>query len=223
MKLMTAATAAAAMLLVLAGCPSPVGAGSSESANGSAGGTLAEASSLFVPDAQTGSYDFSTNDSAYWGPNGYTLWTLSSSQTPFAQRDVVLTKTSGNAYAGYGIVFCEYDSGDAAHDETMLVVMINTQAQYSVGVATGSSYTAYTSSTWLSSNYLAKGLGMANEVKVTRDASGLFTLYLNGVEVMSFRDGRTPLQMGGGDGYLAVISPQDSFPQTPVTIIYKEK
>jgi len=210
------------LLFVLTGCPSPVGEGPNTNTNSSSGGTVAKVTSLFVPNAQTNSYDFSTNDSAYWGTNGFTLWSLSSSQTLFAQRDVLLTKTSGNAYAGYGIVFCEYDSSDAAHDETMLVVMINTQGQYSVGEATGSTYTAYTSSTWVSSNYLNKGT-MTNEVKVTRDSSGLFTLYLNDNQAMTFHDGRTPLQTGGGDGYLAVVSPQDSFPQIPVTINFKDK
>ena len=39
---------------------------------------------------------------------------------------------------------------------------------------------------------------------------------------MTFHDGRTPPEAGGGDGYLAVISPQDSFPQTAVTVNFKE-
>ena len=104
----------------------------------------------------------------------------------------------------------------------MLVAMINTQQQYSVGKATGSVYTRYTSSTWVQSTVLGKGYGVPNDVKITRDSSGLFTLTLNAVIVMTFRDGRIPLQTGGGDGYLAVISPQDSFPGTPVTVTYKD-
>ena len=210
---------------ILVGCRFS-SAGSSSggtSAGGDSSGTVAQEDKLFLKQAD-GGFLFSTNDQAYWGSSGYTLWSLSCpSQTPFTQRDVALTKTSGDGYAGYGIVLCEYDSGDADNDETMLVVMINTQQQYSVGEATGSVYTAYTSPTWIQSLSLSRGYGMTNEVKVTRDGTGLFTLYLNGSQAMTFHDGRTPLQSGGGDGYIAVISPQDNFPQTPVTISYTDK
>ena len=85
--------------------------------------------------------------------------------------------------------------------------MINAQRQYSVGEANGSVYTPYTASTWMPSSSLAMGYGMTNTVQVTRDAGGLFTLSLNGDVTMTFRDGRTPLHSGGGDGYLVVISP----------------
>ena len=124
---------------------------------------------------------------------------------------------------GYGIVFCQYDTNNAFHDETMLVVMINTKQQYSVGEATGAIYTPYTNPTWIEDKSLVLGYGMQNEVLVTRDAGGLFTLSLNGTAAMTFRDGRTPLREGGGEGYLAVISPQDSFPATTVSISYRDK
>lgn len=221
MKRLSCSLLASAGLLLLGGCPSPTG-GSAGSSGGTGGGeTVAQVDSLFEQQAE-GSYEFSTNDSEYWGSNGYTLWALTSSQAAFSKRDVKLTKTSGNAYAGYGFVFCEYDSGDAYGDESMLVVMINEELQYSVGVATGSTYTAYTSSTWVTSDYLHAGQGMTNEVQVTGDGAGHFVLSLNGNEVLDFQDGRTPLATGGGDGYLVVISPQDSFPQTPVTVEFME-
>jgi len=170
------------------------------------------------------SWLFSTNDSAFWGPNGYTLWALPlAGQATFAMRDVELVKNSGNAWAGYGIIFCQLVTGEPSSEESMLLVMINTQQQYSLGEVSGSRYTPYTSPTWVSHSGLNRGYGIVNRVTVTRDAGGLFTLYVNQVPVMTFRDGRTPVPAGGGDGYLAVISPQDVFPQSPVTVSYMEK
>ena len=186
-------------------------------------GPVVEQSSLFV-EQEDGSYLFTTNDPAYWGPNGYTVWALPClPQVTFTQRDVLLAKQSGNTYAGFGLVFCQYDTGDPALGETMLVVMINTQQQYSVGEATGSQYTAYTNPTWIQDPILGKGYGLSNEVRVTRDFSGLFTLVLNEKQIMTFRDGRIPLHPGGGEGYIAVISPLDGFPLTQVSICYRDQ
>ena len=210
------------IILLPVGCPTPAGNNPAPPSDPGTGGVVQQQNNLFVSQPN-GEYDFLTNDSAYQGTNGYTLWALPlPGQTVFTKRDVTLTKSGGNGYAGYGIVFCQYDTGNPSLGETMLVAMINTQQQYSVGEATGSVYTRYTSSTWVQSTVLGKGYGVPNDVKITRDSSGLFTLTLNAVIVMTFRDGRIPLQTGGGDGYLAVISPQDSFPGTPVTVTYKD-
>jgi hypothetical protein len=208
-------------IVLPSGCPSPAGGTQAAVDDMGTAGVVEQKNELFVQ--QNGGYGFTTNDNAYCGPNGYTLWSLPlAGQQTFTQRDVTLIKNSGNAYAGYGIIFCQYDTGNLSLGETMLVVMINSQQQYSVGEATGSVYTPYTSPTWVQKPGLAKGYGMTNNLKVTRDMDGLFHLSLNGSEVMTFRDGRIPLQAGGGDGYLVVISPQDSFPGTPVTVSYKE-
>ncbi len=214
-------TAASLLAAILAGCPS-ANTGTTTTTDNGPGDVVEQNSNLFVPQSDPKSYRFSTNDSAYWGPNGYTLWGLSlAGQIPFLQRDVTLVKTSGNTYAGYGVVFCEYETGTPAV-ETMLLVMINTQQQYSVGSVTGSDYTPYTNPMWIQDLHLNRGYGIANEVKITRDANGLFTLSLNNNQVMTFQDGRAPVQTGGGDGFLVVISPQDSFPQIPVTVSYTE-
>jgi hypothetical protein len=210
------------VILLPLGCHPPgaadMGAGNG---GGGPGGDVAQRSDLFVP--QNGGYLFSTYDSAFWSPRGFTLWALPlAGQPSFLQRKVSLLKSSGNAYAGYGLVFCQYDTGDPAIGESMLVVMINAQRQYSVGEANGSVYTPYTASTWMPSSNLAMGYGMTNTVQVKRDEGGLFTLSLNGEVTMTFRDGRTPLHSGGGDGYLVVISPQDSFPATPVTVTFMD-
>ena len=96
-------------------------------------------------------------------------------QTTFVQRDVSLVKNSGNAYAGYGVIFSQYDPGARA-GETMLLVMINTQQQYSVGSVTGADYTPYTTPMWIQDLHLKRGYGVSNEVKITRDSGGLLAL-----------------------------------------------
>lgn len=211
------------LLLLLGGCPSPNDREAWTPADGT-GGTSEQHDELFIRQADPGEWLFSTNDRAFWGPSGYTLWALPLPDQPtFTQRDVDLVKTSGNAWTGYGIIFCHRDTGDPSLGESMLLVMINTQQQYSLGEVTGSRYTPYTSPTWVRCAGLFKGYGVTNGVKVTRDAGGLFTLYVNQGQVMTFRDGRTPAPTGGGNGYLVVISPQDSFPQSPVSVVFTEK
>jgi hypothetical protein len=212
------------LAVLLFGCPSPyTPEEAATTPDTGTGGSAEQHDELFAQQPDQ-SWLFSTTDSAFWGLNGYTLWALPlAGQAAFAQRDVELVKSSGNAWAGYGIIFCQLDTGDPSTGESMLLVMINTQQQYSLGEVTGSRYTPYTSATWVSHAALNRGYGVVNRVTVTRDAGGLFALYLNQVQVMTFRDGRSPAPAGGGDGYLAVISPQDSFPQIPVTVSYMEK
>jgi len=50
------------------------------------------------------------------------------------------------------------------------------------------------------SPYLNRGYGVTNEMRITRDAGRLFTLSLNNNQIMTFHDGRIPVQTGGGDG-----------------------
>jgi len=214
----------AAVTAVLGGCPSSYdpGNGTPDSSAGT-GGTPQQNDELFVQQSDPQNWHFTTADTAYWGPSGYTLWSLSlPDQEPFAQREVSLVKTSGNAWAGFGLVLSHVDSAGAAL-ESMLLVMINTQQQYTIGEVNGSHFNPYTSPTWVTSPNLTRGYGGSNDVKVTRDAGGQFTLYLNQVQTATFRDGRTDAPDGGGNGFLVVISPQDSFPQIPVSVSFTEK
>jgi len=213
------------VVTLLVSCPLP-GVGSSGDpgqGTGGTGGTPEQHDELFVQQSDPASWLFTTCDSAYWGPTGYTLWSLPLGATdPFVQREVTLVKTSGNAWAGFGVAFCHVDPG-AGESESMLLVMINTQQQYSAGEVSGSHYSPYTTPTWVTHASLARGYGVPNTVTVTREAGGLFTLYLNQVSAMTFHDGRTPRPGGGGNGYLVVISPQDSFPTSPVCVTFTEK
>jgi hypothetical protein len=185
----------------------------------------AEVESLFTPSTDSSGnafFDFETRDSAYITDRGYTLWALRAApQDPFVSRTVVLNKLGGNPSAGYGLVFCSRRA-DAHADETMLVAMIDAQQEYAIGEAVGSTYRPIVS--WTYSPLLKLGYGQANELGLSLDGeTRVFTLSINGEAVAEFSPMENDYYCGGGNGYLAVISPEDDFPRNPVHIIYQEK
>ena len=174
-----------------------------------------------VPVEDGGGYRLTTNDSAFWGPYGYTLWALKGAeQTPFTTREAALCKTSGDDSAGFGIVICHYEDADPGIGETMLVVMINTKQQYIVGEVIGAEFTPIVP--WTYSDRLLANKGQTNVVLVDYDdAIEEYILRLNGTEVKRFRDDEAPYHnAGGGDGYIVVISPLDEFPAVPVQVTF---
>ena len=197
------------------GCPSP--SGTTTGPSNPEAGQVAMRSDLFVPDG--GNVTFTTNDPAYWTENGYTLWApTGGSQSTFASLERKLTKTEGDGDAGYGLVFCHYDTGDSALGETMLVVMLNTKGKYIAGEVVGSTFTAFFP--WTYTSTLSPGLGVANRLKVTL-SGGEFVIFLNDNEVKHFTDSEAPLHTQGADGYIVVVSPSDSFPRHPVTVQFE--
>jgi hypothetical protein len=193
--------------------------------SGSQGGGGAEAESLFVSSTDSSgaaAVYFRTSDAAYISDNGYTLWSLKAAdQSPFVSRTVVLNKQSGDPGAGFGIVFCRHGASSIA-DETMLVAMIDTEQEYIVGEAIGSSFTAIVP--WTSSPYLKRGYNQANAMSVSLDRmTRVFTLFINGERVKTFSAIEPGYDLSGGNGYIAVISPRDDFPTTPVCIAYIEQ
>ena len=183
-------------------------------------GGIVETDNLFVALATTpGAYSMKIDDIAYLGPSGYTLWSLKgTSQTPFVSETVTVTKRSGDEWAGYGMVFCQYDTGDPLLGETMLVAMIDTHGEYIVGEATRGSFTAFCD--WTASTSLVQGLGAANIISVVKSGSQ-FVLSLNGTEAYRFQDSGTPSHDGGRSGLIAVISPDDQLPWIPVQVDYQ--
>jgi hypothetical protein len=177
-----------------------------------------------VPVEEGGGYRLTTNDSAFWGPYGYTLWALKGAeQTPFTTRKAALCKTSGDDSAGFGIVICHYEDADPGIGETMLVVMINTKQQYIVGEVIGAEFTQIVP--WTYSDRLLANKGQTNVVRVDYDdVLEEYILWLNGTEVKSFRDDEAPFHSAGGDnGYIVVISPLDEFPAVPVQVSFKDQ
>ncbi len=198
--------------LLFTGCPVssvPVNPGLPD------GPVIEENSSLFVQDAESGVVTLTTNDRAYTGQYGYTLWTEGSEVfSPFHHLNVTLSKTSGNDAAGYGVVFCSYDN-------TMLMVLINTKCEYIIGELTGTVFTELTG--WTETNDLGSGYNQTNIIDIQFDpGTGNFTLVFNGGEAVTFRDDEEPFHTGGKNGCIVVISPQDNFPDIPVSITFKK-
>jgi hypothetical protein len=213
-----------ALLPLISGCPLTPGSGSGPAVGGTNGDVL-QVDDLFTADPDSpGHFIFQTNDPAYWGPYGYTLWTLAGAPlSPFVSRQVVVNKVSGDGAAGYGMVFCHYDSGKPNIGETMLVAMIDTQKEFIVGEVTGADFSEIVP--WTESAYLSRGYNQANVMKVTYDAGEKeFALFLNDGMAARFRDDSGPFHdAGGGNGYIVVISPRDNFPHSPVHVIFQEE
>jgi hypothetical protein len=206
-----------ALALLAAGCPGPYRPGV-DIPNDT--GELEENAELFVEDDDDpGTFTFDTNDSAYWSSSGYTLWAMDGAERdPFVSRTVRMYKSSGNDWAGYGLVLCHYDTEDPAFGETMLVVMINNKREYIVGEVVDGTFNAFFG--WTISLALNEGSGVPNAIGIER-VNEEFILYLNGDEACTFRDDEDPLHEGGRDGFIVVVSPQDRFPQIPVTVHFE--
>lgn len=165
--------------------------------------------------------NFETADAAYLSPRGYTLWALKAPyQESFESRSVMLDKISGNESAGFGLVFC-HRAADEASEETMLIAMINADQEYILGQAYGGAF--YPLVEWTKTPYLKKGFHQENRIgidlnRITRE----FTLTANGTELCSFTPNDPEYELGGGNGYIAVISPRESFPSTPVHVVFHE-
>jgi len=171
-------------------------------------------SSLFSEDSSTGVVSFTTNDTRYNGQYGYTLWTEGTAEyTPFTHLNVTLSKMSGSDTAGYGVVFC-------SRDDSMLIVLINTQKEYLIGELTGTAFTPF--SDWQESADLVSGYNQTNILDIARDpGTGTFALAFNAGDPVTFRDDEEPYHTGGRNGYMVVVSPLDDFPDIPVSVTFK--
>jgi hypothetical protein len=203
------------LLLLLSDCPL--------SRNATEGGAVPgedgeQRSDLFVLQAGSpGRYVFLTNDPGLWGPYGYTLWTLTGAcQRPFVSRELQLQKVSGDDSAGFGAVLCH--EHDGLLGDTMLVLLINTRRQYTIGEVCGTQFRYLVS--WSECPALLAGSAL-NRLRIERDGEA-FRVFFNGLPACSFLDEEAPLHSQGEDGLLVVISPQDRFPKCPVHVVFQE-
>jgi len=176
---------------------------------------IEENSSLFVADLDTGVISFETNDTKYSGEYGYTLWSQDDIvQDPFTHLNVTLKKISGNDVAGYGVVF-------GSHDDTMLVVLIDTKKSFIIGELTGNVFTEL--QPWTNSPNLIQGYNQENTIDISYNSgTGDYSLSFNGQMPVPFRDDDEPFHMTGKSGYIVVISPLDNFPNIPVSVTFKK-
>jgi len=182
-------------------------------------GGIQAVSDLFErPAEDTDMYRLHTNDRRFSRLHGSSVWLPldDNSQDPFDSWEVEVTKSSGDRNAGYGIVLCQ--QRDSEGIESMLTVMIRVDRYYQIGKVVGKKYTKLLG--WRFSKRLKGGYGISNRIEVERE-DGEFVLTFNGGEVVRFRDKKEPIHEGGVQGFLAVISPLESFPSVPVDIGFK--
>jgi hypothetical protein len=189
------------------------------------GGTtdIEKHSELFLQDTtldpEGKTWVFETNDPAYWSSAGYTLW--SSNGTSHAageswDRTYILTKTSGDAAAGYGVFF-GYDSGP-----TMLTALINLQGKFCVGEMVDGAFQMLKD--WTSSEDLNGTVGTPDTIQISyAGETKTYSVFLgsNSTAAFSFVDTVEPYHDGGEEGFLVVISYNDQFPQNPVRVVYE--
>ena len=175
-------------------------------------------STLFSQDGTTGEITFQTNDEKYSDPYGSSFWypVADSEQQPFSEWTVRTAKASGNQNAGFGIIFCHSVDGDTGVEQ-MLSVMIRNDGYYQIASIVGTTYTPNTS--WTQSGAIY-GTGLFNTLRVSRTSGGIFTLYINEVEISDFEYAGFS---GGTQGYLVVVSPLEDFPDVPVNVRFMEE
>jgi hypothetical protein len=77
---------------------------------------------------------------------------------------------------------------------------------------------------WKTSAYLNRGMGAENEVGVSyEEESGEYKIEINGKEAERFMDEGEPVLKGGRNGYIAVITPYDKFPESGIDVYFEEQ
>lgn len=171
---------------------------------------------------------FYVNDPEYWRKEGNSLWTIweeGEDERIYSGREVTLSKASGSSRAGYGMVICQGERlVNGEETATMLVIMINTNGEYSIGKVIGKRYEEMT--WWTSHPALEKGAGPENRLHVQyREETSEYALRINhSEEVIFFSDEHAPIHDGSGkNGYIVIIAPEDRFPERYVDVRFREK
>lgn len=184
-------------------------------------GDFTEVPELFEPVVGTNTMRLQTNEERFWSPSEYTVWTVwdEGESDPFTTRTVTLSKSEGEATAGYGFILCY--ANRPGFGLTMLTVKINVYGQYTIGKVIAGKYQAIVP--WTSSASLLKNYDTSNIITVTYDNDASeYTLTINDTMVQTFKDESEPRHTGGKNGYLVVLSPYDSFPSETVDVSFTE-
>ena len=160
-------------------------------------------------------YKLYTTDPKYRTPSGYTLWAYNSDPSgSFTEREVSLSKPTGDSIAGYGVIICsEQHMIEGRMENVFLTVMINNLGQYAVGKVIGAFYIPLEK--WRSPGTLKSGSGLTNTIKIEKDTAinNRYNLYFNDNHNSAsdfFIDSIEPFCNGvGRNGYIVVISPND--------------
>lgn len=185
------------------------------------GGSPAVETVFFEPQPDDGSgrkgYTFRTNDPAYIVPGGRTVMKITGSSY-VNSASMTVSKKSGSATAGYGMVFFYNKNGGK---EYMMTVMINTRRQYKIDkVADGQIIPI--SGGWVTAQGLKGGFGVQNTIGVSHSSDGKFHVKFNGVEETTFTDPAAPIIPKGTTGCIVAISDSEGFPQKFVEVSFTE-
>jgi len=159
-----------------------------------------------------GFVQFSTDDPQYLDTRQY-LPLTEESQSPMTTVTATVKKMSGYSKAGFGIVYCYQD------ENNFYLLEITTEGKFKVRKKVGGTDTDLIP--WTTSTYLTSGFGVENDIGVTQDPVGTFSVTLNGTaDVATFDD---PSFTGGLAGPFVRIrsGAYEKFPGVPVDCRFK--
>ena len=156
----------------------------------------------------------SVNDERFWSSQGYTLWKLLPDVPSVVENDfsVEVVKSSGVPEAGYGVVFGSYES---YHGNSMFVLLLNTNMQFSIGELQGTSFKSICP--WTYKDFITSGYDSINKVKVSYNKYR-YEIYINENFAFAFTVPHSSLHLSGKNGYIVVISPKDRLPDETVCV-----
>lgn len=167
-------------------------------------------------------YVFETNDTKYLSAKGFTLWTenIKNETSNFSDITITACKESGNAEAGFGIIFC---SEKIEGKSFMLSVLINAKGYYTIGKVLEGKF-SYINGGWTECKNLYTGLGVKNTISVSYELNNNeFVLKLNGEEAEKFTSPENITFKYSYSGYVVVISDKENFPADSVKVTFTNK
>lgn len=215
MKSITTLIISSLLVLSLCSCPSPVNDNRPDIPDPDSP-NIVENEDLFVSNGSTRM--FSTNYYEFGAGNGATYWIQEEhAVSAFYDFSVSMKKISGHSLGAFGVYFAQRSDGSV--DFSSLVVFINSVGEFCVGLIDNGSFTYLRE--WTDCDFLIRGYNQSNSVSVKGSGTGEYRIILNGNEVLSFEDPSEPAHVGGGFGYLAVVSPLENFPSIPVSVLFE--
>ena len=164
-----------------------------------------------------GTYIFKVNNPVYAGTYGYSFWVMKEPfETVFTGVGLELSKISGHVDGGYGLIFCQTQTDDGV---VYLVLLINRSGEYCVGKIVHNRF--FYLERWKKSENLISGPAMVNTIRVERTDLSEYKYYFNDQVTGIILDNGENIATGGGWGFVAVVSPLDKFPSTPVEVHFK--
>lgn len=117
-----------------------------------------------------GFVQYSTNDPRYIDTIQY-LPLAVESESPMTTVTATVKKVSGSGIVGFGVVFCYQNENNHYR------LLITTEGKFTVGKNVGGTYTPLLS--WAASTYLNTGSGAMNDIDITQNPVGKFTVTFN--------------------------------------------